>query len=86
MATLVRRRALLYPFVIAAVTLLGWILAGVVWGAVWPLLLGTFMPARAIRQIFGITVIGGGVTTAFVFFASSAPGGSGCPPSFPRAT
>jgi adenylate cyclase len=66
---LVRRRALLLPYAIAMLTFVGWIMAGVLWGIVFPLLAGTFSPYRAIRQVFGTTVIAGSVTTAFVFFA-----------------
>jgi len=69
MVDLVRRRALLLPYAIALLTVAGWILAGVAWGVVWPLLDGSFSPARAVRQVFGITVVAGSVTTAFVFFA-----------------
>src|SRR5713226_2598375 len=66
---LVRRRALLLPFALAGHTLLGWVLAGLVWGVVWDLLDGRFSLAVSIRNIFGVTVIGGGVTAAFIFFA-----------------
>jgi adenylate cyclase len=65
----VRRRALLLPYVMAAVSLGGWTLAGVAFGVVRPWLLGTFSVENALRQMFGITVVGGSVTTAFVFFS-----------------
>jgi class 3 adenylate cyclase len=64
---LVRRRALVLPYALAGITFLGWILAGLVWGIVWPALAGTFAPHRAVRSIFGIIVISGGVTTTFIF-------------------
>jgi adenylate cyclase len=69
-SALARRRALLLPYALASITLAGWGLAGVLWGIVWPLLAGTFSPTRSARLIFGITGIGGLVTTAFVFFVS----------------
>lgn len=69
-SALARRRALLLPYALAGITLAGWGLAGVLWGIVWPLLAGTFSPTRSARLIFGITGIGGLVTTAFVFFVS----------------
>ena len=69
-AELVRRRALLFPYFLAGLSLLGWTLAGLIWGVVWPLLAGVFSPYHSLRQLFGNTVIAGGVTTAFVFFAS----------------
>jgi class 3 adenylate cyclase len=67
---LVRRRALLFPVALAAITFAGWVLAGLVWGIVWPLLAGRFSATQSARLVFGITGIGGVVTTAFVFFAS----------------
>ncbi len=65
----VRRLALLVPFAYAFHTILGWILAGLVWGALWDYLGGRFSLSTAVRLVFGITVIGGGVTAAFIFFA-----------------
>jgi class 3 adenylate cyclase len=65
---LARRRALLAPYAFAGLTLTAWVLAGVLWGVVGPLLTGTFSPTRSARLVFGITGVGGLVTTAFVFF------------------
>ncbi|MGH7333007.1 MAG: adenylate/guanylate cyclase domain-containing protein [Candidatus Rokuibacteriota bacterium] len=81
---LVRRRALLLPYAMAAVSLAGWTLAGVAWGVVWPWLLGNFSIERALRQIFGITVVGGSVTTAFVFFSVEHVWRRRLPLYFPR--
>jgi len=66
---LVRRRALLFPYALTGISAIGWLLAGVLWGVVWPLLTGSFAPHRAARSIFGNTVIAGGVTCTFIFFA-----------------
>lgn len=65
-----RRRALLLPHAMAALTFAGWVLAGALWGVVGPLLAGTFSPTLSARLVFGITGIGGLVTTAFVFFVA----------------
>jgi class 3 adenylate cyclase len=65
----VRRRVGQIPWVIAGVTLLGWVLAGLIWGVLWPVLSGTFDPAFSLRMVFGISVIAGFAATAFVFFA-----------------
>jgi len=46
-SALARRRALLVPYVLAGLTLGGWVLAGLLWGIVWPLLAGTFTPTRS---------------------------------------
>ena len=65
----VRRRAIQVPWVFAALHVVGWILAGLIWGLLWPLLAGVYEPAQALRSIFGITVIAGSAATAFIFFA-----------------
>src|SRR5581483_11395708 len=57
----VRRAALLYPYHMTAITLIGWALAGLLFGLFWPWLTGTLTPRGAVRSLFGITVIGGGV-------------------------
>ncbi|OGL16304.1 MAG: hypothetical protein A3F92_16780, partial [Candidatus Rokubacteria bacterium RIFCSPLOWO2_12_FULL_71_22] len=82
-SALARRRALLVPYVLAGLTLGGWVLAGVLWGVVWPLLAGTFTPTRSARLVFGITGIGGLVTTAFVFFVGEYRWRSVLPTFFP---
>ncbi|HEY7040268.1 MAG TPA: adenylate/guanylate cyclase domain-containing protein [Methylomirabilota bacterium] len=69
-AALVRRRALLLPYFLAALNFSGWVLAGVVWGVVLPLMAGTFALDVSLRQMFGTTVIAGGVTVALIFFAT----------------
>ncbi len=64
-----RRSALLFPWVVAGVTLLSWVMAGLIWGVVAPLLLGRFSVPFAVRSVVGITVVGGVVTTVIVFFS-----------------
>ena len=61
--------ALRVPYAVAFLTAIGWILAGFIWGAVWPLLAGTFQTETALRTIFGTTVLAGSVATAFTFFS-----------------
>jgi adenylate cyclase len=70
-AALARRRALLCPYFIGGLTFAGWVMAGLIYGVALPLLMGRALsPYQAVRQFFGLTVIGGSVTTAFIFFAS----------------
>jgi adenylate cyclase len=69
-SALARRRAVRLPYALAALTFAGWVLAGVLWGILWPVLAGRFTPWGSARIVFGITGIGGLVTTAFVFFAA----------------
>jgi len=83
-AALVRRRALLFPYFLAGLNLLGWTLAGLIWGVVWPLLAGVFSPYSSLRVLFGTTVIAGGVTVAFVFFASEHQWRRRLPEFFPE--
>jgi class 3 adenylate cyclase len=67
---LVRRRALLFPYAMAGVTLVGWVLAGLAWGVFLPVAFDRFVSVpEALRSMFGITVIAGSVTTAFIFFS-----------------
>jgi len=66
---LVRRRAIMVPYVFAALSFAGWIGAGFCWGVLYPVLWGFFTPAGSIRLIFGITCVAGTVTAALVFFA-----------------
>src|SRR5216684_246094 len=66
-----RRRALLLPYALAGISVVGWLLAGVIWGVVLPYLAGILVPHRIARVIFGTTVIAGGVTCTFIFFMVS---------------
>jgi adenylate cyclase len=64
---LTRRRALQLPYVVATVTWIGWVLAGIVWAVGWQLITGAFSPADSARSMFGITVISGTVATVLAF-------------------
>jgi len=64
-----RRRALLFPWAMAASTLSAWVVAGVIFGVVGPLLAGWFTVSSALRAMIGITAVGGVVTAAIVFFS-----------------
>jgi class 3 adenylate cyclase len=80
----VRRRALAMPLRMAGVSALGWCLAGLVWGVIWPALTDNLSLARVVRQMIGITVIGGSITTAFTFFAVEQRWRRQLPRYFPR--
>jgi adenylate cyclase len=68
---LIRHRALLVPYAFASLTLAGWVLAGVIWGVIWPTVTGGgFDPRLSLRLFFGITVIAGTVATVFSFLAA----------------
>src|SRR5262245_52441754 len=65
----IRRRALQVPWAIAGLTLIGWTMAGLIWGVFYPLVTGTFEAAHALRMVFGINVVAGTAATVFVYFA-----------------
>src|SRR5262249_44456622 len=62
-----RRRALQVPFMFAGVSAIGWTLATIIWGVVWPLIDGSFDPRHALRMMFG-TLMAGSLAVATVFF------------------
>jgi len=66
---LVRRRAIMVPYMFGALAFAGWIGAGLIWGVLYPLIWGFFTPERSMRSLFGITGVAGTVTAALVFFA-----------------
>ena len=62
-----RRRALLLPYALAGMIFGSWVLSGLVFGVIRPLMVGTFTVDRALRFIFGNTFIAGTATTAVTF-------------------
>ena len=83
-AELVRRRALLFPYFLAGLSFVGWTMAGLIWSVIWPILAGVFTPSGSLRLLFGNTVIAGGVTVAFIFFASEHQWRRRLPEFFPE--
>ena len=79
-----RRRALVMPFALAGISALGWFLSGLAWGLLWPALTGELTTARALRLIIGVTLVGGTITTAFIFFAVERSWRRRLPVLFPR--
>jgi len=70
-AALVCRRALQLPYMFACLTLVGWVLAGIIWGVLWPTLVsGRFDARLSLRVFFGITGVAGSVATVFSFLAA----------------
>ncbi len=80
----VRRRAIQFPWLIAALHLAGWTLAGLIWGVLWPVIAGVFEPAQAVRAFFGISVVAGFAATAFIFFATERQWRRRLPEFFPE--
>ncbi len=83
-AALVRRRAVMVPYVFGAVAFAGWIGAGLIWGVLYPVLWGFFTPARSIQALFAITGVSGTVTAALVFFAVEHQWRRALPAFFPE--
>jgi adenylate cyclase len=65
-----RRRAVMVPAFLAALTLTGWVIAAVLWGVVGPLLHGSFSPVSALRQSFGMVFVSGAMVALFIFLAT----------------
>ncbi len=65
-----RRRALLVPSYLAALTFSGWVAAAVIWGVAWPLLTNTFTVDDAVRQSIGLIFVSGTVVTVYIFLAT----------------
>ena len=65
----VRRRALLFPWTMAGITLCSWVVAGILFGTVFPLVAGYFSIPAAVRSLIGISGVAGVVTAAIVFFS-----------------
>ena len=68
-AELVRRRAIMVPYVFGMLAFAGWVGAGLIWGVLYPVVWGVFSPGRSLRAMFGITCVAGTVTATLVFFA-----------------
>jgi class 3 adenylate cyclase len=79
-----RQAALLMPWRMAAIAAIGWTLAGLIWGVLFPVLLGTFSPARLLRSLFGTTIVGGSITTVFIFLVTERLWRPALPAFFPR--
>ena len=63
-----RRRIVLVPYLFTALNVMGWTLAGLMWGVFWPVTTGQFSPALAARLVLGVTGIAGSTTVALIFF------------------
>ena len=80
----VRRRAVALPWTIAGISLLGWLLASLVWGVILPWIIGTLSWSRFLRTFIGTTLIGGTATAVFTFLAIEQSWRRHLPGFFPR--
>ncbi len=80
-----QRAALQLPLTLTAVTFGVWILAGFIFGFLDPVIASHFfdVPMQnlvlCLRQFFGITILGGGVTCIVQFLPWKTSGGTHCP-------
>ena len=79
----VRRAAIMLPYTMSAVAIFGWTLAGILFGVFWPWVTGTLSIRSALRGLFGITVLGGGVTATFIFLSTERRWRAELPRFFP---
>jgi adenylate cyclase len=69
-----QREALRFPMVVSVVTFIVWILAGFIFGLLQPLIAAKLFETETpnlidcLRQFFGISLLGGGVTTLILYF------------------
>jgi adenylate cyclase len=82
-ARAVQRAAIMLPYTMAAVALLGWTLAGLIFGVLWPWLTGALSVRSALRGLFGVTVLSGGVTATFIFLSTERRWRDELPKFFP---
>jgi class 3 adenylate cyclase len=80
----VRRRAVALPWIFTAVSAGGWLLASVVWGVVWPAILGSASFPRFLRTFIAVSLIGGSVTAVFTYLAVEHRWRRQLPRFFPR--
>ncbi len=78
-----RRRALLVPSYLAALTFSGWVAAALIWGVAWPLLTHSFTFAGAVRQSIGLIFVSGTVVTVYIFLATERVWREHIPQLFP---
>ena len=67
LSELARRRALQVPMSSARISAIGWMLATIIWGVVWPLIDGSFSVGHALRMMLGM-LMAGSLVVATVFF------------------
>ncbi|MDX2451018.1 adenylate/guanylate cyclase domain-containing protein [Desulfosarcina sp.] len=69
-----QREALRFPMVVSVITFMVWILAGFIFGLLQPLMASKIFSIETpnliycLRQFFGISLLGGGVTTLILYF------------------
>ena len=80
----VRRIALGMPWLMAGLSATGWLLAVLIWGVLWPALIGELTWARFARSLIGNTVIGGSITVIVTFFVVEHLWRRQLPAYFPR--
>jgi adenylate cyclase len=67
-----------------SLTGVGWVLAGLLWGVLLPALEGSLSAGGAARRLFGITVVAGSATAAFIFFSTERVWRRQLPAIFPE--
>ena len=86
----IRRKALQLVPMMAGSSLIGWVMAGFIFGMLMPVILQEFsgMPpvtlTESLGRIFGITCIGGSITVLFVYFSTESLWRKELPKFFPE--
>ena len=86
----IRRKALQLVPMMAGSSLIGWVMAGFIFGVLMPVILQMFsgMPPMTLTEglgrIFGITCIGGSITVLFIYFSTESLWRKELPKFFPE--
>ena len=86
----IRRKALQLVPMMAGSSVIGWVMAGFIFGVLMPVILQMFsgMPPMTLTEglgrIFGITCIGGSITVLFVYFSTESLWRKELPKFFPE--
>jgi adenylate cyclase len=80
----VRHRALLMPWAVGVISIIGWSMASVVWGVILPAIVGTLSWRRFLHTFVGTTLISGSITVLFTFLAVEQTWRRRLPNFFPR--
>ena len=85
-----KRKALHFVPMMAGTTLLGWIMAGFIFGMLMPVIMQSFFGfppttlTQSLRMIFGITCIGGSITILTIYFSAESLWRQELPKFFPE--
>ena len=79
-----RKGALYLPIWRSGISLFNWVIAGIIFAIILPIIFDYFSVSRALSSLFGIILIGGTVTSSFIFFIVENMWRTRLPEFFPK--